>query len=369
MMESVLKEGSRLINRGPDSPAQPELPRFGDLQRLSLSLMFVPMHSGRTAVGMLSIQSYRPQRYSQRDLQLLQILADHGGDALRRIEVTEALRVAEAKYRGIFENATEGIFQITPAGCYLSANPAQARMLGYETPAELLASATDIEKQTYVVPAQQSELRRLMETEEQIHGFESQRIRKDGGKIWTSINGHLVRDAAGAALYYECTSQDITARKRAEQEMRKMSHLIMEAQEAERERVARELHDGVNQLIASAKMRLNKVAERLPDLGPATREILNRCESLLVQALEENRRIAHNLRPTDLDHLGLAATCRNYCRSLAGHTDLEVKCRLTGLSRRLAPSVELNLFRIIQEATNNIQKHARAKTIRVSLTQ
>jgi PAS domain-containing protein len=88
-------------------------------------------------VGLLSIQSYTPQAYAERDLQLLQILADHCGDALRRIEVAEALRAAEAKYRGIFENATEGIFQTTPEGRYLSANPAQARMLGYDSPANL----------------------------------------------------------------------------------------------------------------------------------------------------------------------------------------------------------------------------------------
>jgi len=171
--------------------------------------------------------------------------------------------------------------------------------------------------------------------------------------------------------YYECISQDITQRKQAELEMRRLSHLLLEAQEAERKRVAQELHDGVNQLLASAKMRLGKLADRLPDVGPANREILKRCEQLLVQALEENRTIAHNLRPTDLDHLGLAPTCRNYCREFALRSGLTVKHRISGFaeSERLSPGVELNLFRILQEALNNIQKHARAKTVQVHLSQ
>jgi PAS domain S-box-containing protein len=368
-MHAILKEGPRLINRAGEEQARLNLQRFGDAERPSASLMFVPIYSGDTAVGVISLQSYTPHAYSGRDLHLLQILANHCGDALRRIEVTEALRVAEAKYRGIFEKATEGIFQTTPEGRYLSANPAQARMLGFETPEALMASVTDIEKQTYVVPEQRQELKRWLETQGQVQGFEVERVRKDGRRIWTSINGHVVRDADGKVRYYECTSQDITQRKLAELELRRLSHLIIEAQEAERQRVARELHDGVNQLIASAKMRLRKVSERLPDIGPATREIFSRCEDLLVQALEENRRIAHNLRPTDLDHLGLGETCRNYCRELAARGNLAVKCRVTGLADRLPPILELNLFRIVQEATNNVVKHAKAKTIQVALVR
>jgi two-component system NarL family sensor kinase len=183
-----------------------------------------------------------------------------------------------------------------------------------------------------------------------------------------SISGHVVRDADGATLYYECTSQDVTQRKLAEEELRQMSRHIIEAQEAERQRVARELHDGVNQILASAKMRLHKVDERHGELSPATREILSRCEKLIVQALEENRRIAHNLRPTDLDHLGLAETCHNLCREIESRTNLRINCKIGRAIGRLPANVELNLFRIVQEAMNNIEKYARAKTVDLHLT-
>jgi PAS domain S-box-containing protein len=369
LMQSVLKEGSRLVNRAKDQRSKIEFVRFGDTQRPSASMMYVPIHSSRQVIGVLSIQSYTPHTYSERDLQLLQILADHCGDALRRIDVTEALRVAEAKYRGIFENATEGIFQKTPDGRYLSLNPAQARMLGYDSPAELLEKVTNVERQTYVQPQKRHEFKALIEKEGSVRGFEVERYRKDGQKIWMSISGHVVRDMNGTVLYYECTSQDITQRKLAEEELRQMSRHIIEAQEAERQRVARELHDGVNQILASAKMRLHKVDERHAELSPATREILGRCEKLIVQALEENRRIAHNLRPTDLDHLGLAETCRNLCREIESRTNFQIKCQISRTIERLPANVELNLFRVVQEAMNNIEKHARAKTVELNLTK
>ena len=94
-----------------------------------------------TVIGILSVQSYTPRAYAQEDLRLLQTLADHCGDALQRIKMADSLREAEAKYRSIVENATEGIFQTTPEGRFRSANPALARMLGYQTPEELMARA------------------------------------------------------------------------------------------------------------------------------------------------------------------------------------------------------------------------------------
>jgi two-component system NarL family sensor kinase len=147
-----------------------------------------------------------------------------------------------------------------------------------------------------------------------------------------------------------------------------LSQRLIEAQETERSRVARELHDGVNQIIASAKMRLRKVEDCATELKPAAREILARCDRLLVQALEENRRIAHNLHPSDLDELGWASACRNFCKELASRTALVVECHLARLSRRLPLAVELNLFRIVQEALYNAEKHAQAKTIWLRFT-
>ena len=101
-------------------------------------------------------------------------------------ETIKALRHAEEKYRSIFENATVGIFQTSPDGKYLSANPALARIYGYDSPAELLAYLIDISGQLYVEPDRRGKFTIAMQTEGRIEGFESQVYRRDESIIWIS---------------------------------------------------------------------------------------------------------------------------------------------------------------------------------------
>lgn len=132
-----------------------------------------------------------------------------------RQRTAEALQAAEARYHGIFNNAVEGIFQSTPGGRYLSANPALAKMLGYDSPEELMASVTDIDRQLFVSASDRAEFKRLLETQGFVRGFETRFCRKDGGVIWVNANARLVRNAHGMALYYEGSNEDITERKRS----------------------------------------------------------------------------------------------------------------------------------------------------------
>src|SRR3984957_2230831 len=126
----------------------------------------------------------------------------------------QALRRAEQKYRSIFENATEGIFQTTQEGKYLSANPALARMYGYHSPGDLLADLTDISRQLYVDPDRRHKFTVAMRNDGQIQDFESQIYRRDGSVIWISESARAVRDElTGELLYYEGMVQDITRRK------------------------------------------------------------------------------------------------------------------------------------------------------------
>jgi PAS domain S-box-containing protein len=216
LMQLVTREGAKLVNSPDELTLNTELVPFGDTARRSASKMYVPIRSGGQTLGVLSIQSYRRLAYSEEDLKLLQTLAERCGDALQRIEMTEALREAEANYRGIFENATEGIFQSTPDGRLLSANPALARMFGHETAADLILNGSDIGGQAYVRPERRAELKRLLERDGMVKGFEAECYRKDRTKFWISVNGHVVRDAGGRILYHEGTAQDVTERKRAE---------------------------------------------------------------------------------------------------------------------------------------------------------
>jgi signal transduction histidine kinase len=196
--------------------------------------------------------------------------------------------------------------------------------------------------------------------------FEVEMQRKDGTSFPTAQSLVPIRNEAGQIVTWVWVIDDITERKRNEQDLRQVSQRILAVQEAERQRVARELHDSVNQVIASAKMRLAKV-EASGLLHPVAREMVARCNELLVRALEENRRIARDLRPNDLDALGLADACRNLCKEFGSRTGLTMRCRITRHGRRCPPAVELNLFRIVQEALNNVEKHAHAKVVRVRL--
>jgi PAS domain S-box-containing protein len=127
---------------------------------------------------------------------------------------------AEQKYRSIFEHASEGIFQTTPDGHYLTANPALARIHGYSSPGELMDAVTDVGRQLYVNPQRREEFVRRIEEHGIVQDFQYQTHRKDGSMIWISENARAVRDNGGTLLYYEGTAEDITERKRAEEALR-----------------------------------------------------------------------------------------------------------------------------------------------------
>jgi len=145
-----------------------------------------------------------------------------------RKRMEAALRTAEEQYRGIFENAVEGIFQTTADGGYLVANPTLARIYGYDSVAELQASVTDIGRRLYVNPQRRADFQRQIEQTGEIHQFESEIYRKDGSVIWISEHARAAYDDAGALLYYEGTVEDITERKRHEEVLEKMNKQLMD---------------------------------------------------------------------------------------------------------------------------------------------
>ncbi len=140
--------------------------------------------------------------------------------------IEETLRESEARYRNIFENAMEGIYQTTPEGRYLSVNPAFVRMFGYASQEEMLEGVTDIGRQIYVHPEDRERLKNLLAQRGRVEAFETQVYRGDGRIIWISINARVVRNAMGAILYYEGTNADITERKQAEEELQKLASVV-----------------------------------------------------------------------------------------------------------------------------------------------
>lgn len=153
----------------------------------------------------------------------------------RRGEMEKALRDAERKYRSIFENAVEGIFQTSPDGHYIDVNPALARIYGYDSPTHLISAVTNIESQIYVDPNRRLEFKRLVKERGEVRDFEYEAYRKDRTRIWVSQSARVVRDEQGGELYYEGTTIDITRRKRAEEALQRAN---AEMEQRVRERTA-----------------------------------------------------------------------------------------------------------------------------------
>ncbi|MEM9007200.1 MAG: adenylate/guanylate cyclase domain-containing protein [Cyanobacteria bacterium P01_F01_bin.86] len=139
-----------------------------------------------------------------------------GIDITERNQAEEALREAEAKYRNIFENAVEGIFQTTCDGRYISANPALARIYGYASAEEMMVELTSIQQQLYVDPERRKRFVDALQKNGSVTDFESQVYRKDGSIIWISENARAVHGSNRELLYYEGTVENITHRKEAE---------------------------------------------------------------------------------------------------------------------------------------------------------
>jgi Amt family ammonium transporter len=131
--------------------------------------------------------------------------------------ISHPASVNEYKYRSIFENAVEGIFQTTPEGQYIIVNPALAKMIGYASPEEMVKNMTDIGKQGYVNPEDRVVFKKTLEEQSIIQGFETRHYRKDGSIVWVSISARVEKDITGKVVYYEGTIVDITSRKLAEQ--------------------------------------------------------------------------------------------------------------------------------------------------------
>ncbi|HUJ68408.1 MAG TPA: PAS domain S-box protein [Syntrophorhabdales bacterium] len=131
-------------------------------------------------------------------------------------DMERALREAEEKYRHIFENAIEGIFQASTSGRFTSANPALARLHGYSSPSELIEEVTSIRDQVFLDPERHSELIRLLLQHDAVTNFEARTRRKDGGEQWVSMNVRAFRNDEGRIVFYEGTMEDITQRKEGE---------------------------------------------------------------------------------------------------------------------------------------------------------
>jgi len=159
----------------------------------------------------------RRSRLTKVDLQILHTLAQQIGVAVENVFIYERLEKSERKYRMLYELSVEGLFQVAPNGRILSANPALARMLGYEHPAQLIAGNGDSGLGAILYRKEFSRFARMVSAIGSVIGFETELLKRDGKRFWGSLTARCVRDDSGKPLCFEGSIVDITAQKLARQ--------------------------------------------------------------------------------------------------------------------------------------------------------
>jgi PAS domain S-box-containing protein len=300
-------------------------------------------------------------------------------DITERKRAEEALRKSEERYRSIFENAVEGIFQTTLDGKYVAVNLALARMYGYDSPEDMIATITDIASQVYVDPGRRDEFLRLMKEQEELTGFEVLVYRKDGSFIWISECVRAVRDRAGVLVGFEGRVEDITERKLGEErlrstleEVRMLSGRLATVQEEERTRIARELHDELGVGLTCLKIDLSRLATIVGDDigGTARAKLDDKVRSMVEQVdgtIASVQRLVTQLRPALLDDLGLVAAIEWQCQDFQKRTGIPCTCVTSADDIAMEPERARALFRICQEALTNTARHAQATAVTVKL--
>jgi PAS domain S-box-containing protein len=183
----------------------------------------------------------------------------------------------------------------------------------------------------------------------------------DGGRRWLLARGEALRDAGGRVVKLRGTVQDITERRRAEQALSVLGRRLIESQEAERFRVARELHDDVGQRLALLSIAL----DRLIQSEEGSYEEL-RGQLAAVQTVVHS--LSHELHATPLRHLGLARAVRGYCAEVATRHDVEVSVQESGELEAVSPDVSLCVFRVLQESLRNAVRHSGVRQFVVELS-
>jgi PAS domain S-box-containing protein len=217
-------------------------------------------------------------------------------------DTTILLRDAEAKYRGIFENAIEGIYQSTPDGHYLTVNAALARMYGYESPEEMMSQISDIQNQIYVDPAFRLRFKREIESAGVVRALEYQVRRRDGSTLWISESARAVCATDGTVRYYEGFIEDISERKTSEIERARLEKQVLQSQKMDAigTLASGMAHDFNNVLCAI--LGYTELALLDPQIKGKTRDNLDLALRSAERARDLIKRILTFSRPTDVQY-------------------------------------------------------------------
>lgn len=335
------------------------------------ALLIVPLRAKGGVVGTLSVAMRRPYNFSPNEVELLTAMGNQVGIAIENARlyeqerlVAEQLRQSEKTYRDLFENANEAIWVHNLDGIITAANQAAARLLGHERE-ELIGEMEEkflSEKSRDIVAGIR---RKLLSDEELDQPYELRLIKKDGSEAIIKMASSLI-SSDGQPVGFQHVAWDVTDEERVKENLRFYAQQVTRAQEEERKRIARELHDDTTQGLIALSRQAEKLMLAKEHLSKEGLKLLEGLQQKTDAILEGVRRFSQDLRPSVLDDLGLLPALEFLTEEMT-RFGIDTKVTIVGEARRLSPETELVLFRIAQEALRNVWRHSQASRAEVTI--
>ncbi len=280
-------------------------------------------------------------------------------DVTERRVVEDALIESEQSYRALFESAYDAIWVHNMEGTILTANDALSELCGYPLKELVGMNVKQFIGNEHDVKLAREVKKKLLADGRIDAPYEMNLVRKDGTKLLTIITTNLV-NVGNDVKAFQNTARDVTNEKRMEENLRYYLQQITRAQEEERKRIARELHDDTAQLLLSLSRQLDNFIRNEDKFTREQTSILKDIQEQVNRGVQSVHRYAQDLRPSLIDDLGLMAALRSLVKRAQEYNDITIKLEVSGEERRLPSEVEMLLYRVVQEALNNVWKHARA---------
>jgi PAS domain S-box-containing protein len=300
-------------------------------------------------------------------------LRDKGGKIIGAIETLEditerksaevALHESEKSFRALWEGAYDAIWVHDLEGNIQTANKAAAELGGYPV-AELLGMNVKSFLSEESLKLAREVSKKLTEHQPIDLPYELRLVRKDGSEAICMVSTNLIT-SDGEAKGFQNIARDVTQEKRMQENLHYYLQEITRAQEEERKRIARELHDDTAQVLGSLSRQLDNFVRKKHGLAPNEVLFLKDLQAQLNRGVQGVNRFVQDLRPSLLDDLGLIPALRSLVKGLQESEGISADLKVLGNERRFSPEVELLLFRIVQEALNNIRRHAQASEAQV----
>jgi PAS domain S-box-containing protein len=286
-----------------------------------------------------------------------------------RKRAQESLRLSEERFRSVAETASDAIITINSQGEIVFWNHAAESMFGYSAEEATGQTLTAMMPQRFRKNHKKGLERAVSTGKSRIIGKTVEMVGcgKDGKDFPIELS--LAKGKTTEGVFFTGIVRDVTDRKRAEEEIRHLSQQLIRAAEEERKRLARDLHDELGQALTALHFSMEAMHDSLPAEMKAQKTT---CDELIRQVEELGdsiRSLSSELRPDMLDDLGLIPTLQWYIKDFVKRVGgLQIDFQAIGLKQRLEAEIEIVLYRCLQEALNNIAKHAKAKNVSVLLT-